>query len=118
MLESVTKEKEATKEHYEGLLVKERQQVWKRSIGILNFAGCTDLFQAEAREHAMKKEFSSKLNELEEQYTSLKEDLEHSARLDRDELREVIHLVRVLNEVIFIGSHSFILGHPARNPDP
>ncbi|KAL6723085.1 hypothetical protein Aduo_018128 [Ancylostoma duodenale] len=69
VLESVTKEKEATKEHYEGLLVKERQQ-------------------AEAREHAMKKEFSSKLNELEEQYTSLKEDLEHSARLDRDELRE------------------------------
>ncbi|KAJ1362554.1 hypothetical protein KIN20_022149 [Parelaphostrongylus tenuis] len=69
VLESVTKEKEATKEHYEGLLVKERQQ-------------------AEAREHAMKKEFSSKLNELEEQYTSLKEDLEHSAKLDRDELRE------------------------------
>ncbi|VDM54046.1 unnamed protein product [Angiostrongylus costaricensis] len=69
VLESVTKEKEATKEHYEGLLVKERQQ-------------------AEAREHAMKKEFSTKLNELEEQYTSLKEDLEHSAKLDRDELRE------------------------------
>ncbi|PIO66080.1 hypothetical protein TELCIR_12222 [Teladorsagia circumcincta] len=37
----------------------------------------------------MKKEFSSKLNELEEQYTSLKDDLEHSARLDRDELREL-----------------------------
>ena len=36
----------------------------------------------------MKKEFSAKLNELEEQYTSLKEDLEHSARLDQDELRE------------------------------
>lgn len=49
----------------------------------------TFTLQAEAREHAMKKEFSSKLNELEEQYTSLKEDLEHSARLDRDELREV-----------------------------
>ncbi|VDL82000.1 unnamed protein product [Nippostrongylus brasiliensis] len=69
VLESVTKEKESTTEQYEGLLLKERQQ-------------------AEAREHAMKKEFSSKLNELEEQYTSLKEDLEHSARLDRDELRE------------------------------
>ncbi|PAV79120.1 hypothetical protein WR25_03201 isoform B [Diploscapter pachys] len=69
VLENVTKEKESTKEHYENLLFKEKQQ-------------------AEAREHAMKKEFSSKLNELEEQYTSLKEDLEHSARLDKDELRE------------------------------
>ncbi|KAK5967231.1 M protein repeat protein [Trichostrongylus colubriformis] len=69
VLESVTKEKEAAKEHYENILVKERQQ-------------------AEAREHAMKKEFSSKLNELEEQYTCLKEDLEHSAKLDRNELRE------------------------------
>ncbi|VDP03695.1 unnamed protein product [Heligmosomoides polygyrus] len=78
VLESVTKEKEATKDHYEGLLIKERQQ-------------------AEAREHAMKKEFSSKLNELEEQYTSLKEDLEHSARLDRDELRESTqHEIRTL----------------------
>lgn len=36
----------------------------------------------------MKKEFSCKLNELEEQYTSLKEELEESARLDKDELRE------------------------------
>ncbi|CAD6190631.1 unnamed protein product [Caenorhabditis auriculariae] len=69
VLDSVTKEKESTKEHYEGLLIRERQQ-------------------AEAREHAMKKEFSSKLNELEEQYTSLKEELEESARLDKDELRE------------------------------
>ncbi|CAI5455336.1 unnamed protein product [Caenorhabditis angaria] len=69
VLDSVTKEKESTKEHYESLLLKERQQ-------------------AEAREHAMKKEFSSKLNELEEQYTSLKEELEESARLDKDELRE------------------------------
>nr|Q11102.1 RecName: Full=Putative protein tag-278 [Caenorhabditis elegans] len=69
VLHSVTKEKETTKEHYEGLLLKERQQ-------------------AESREHAMKKEFSCKLNELEEQYTSLKEELEESARLDKDELRE------------------------------
>ncbi|CAO4385142.1 unnamed protein product [Caenorhabditis nigoni] len=69
VLDSVTKEKENTKEHYESLLLKERQQ-------------------AEIREHAMKKEFSCKLNELEEQYTSLKEELEESARLDKDELRE------------------------------
>ncbi|CAI2357008.1 unnamed protein product [Caenorhabditis sp. 36 PRJEB53466] len=69
VLDSVTKEKETTKEHYESLLLKERQQ-------------------AELREHAMKKEFSCKLNELEEQYTSLKEELEESARLDKDELRE------------------------------
>uniref|UniRef100_A0A1I7UQ31 FAM184 domain-containing protein n=1 Tax=Caenorhabditis tropicalis TaxID=1561998 RepID=A0A1I7UQ31_9PELO len=69
VLDSVTKEKENTKEHYESLLLKERQQ-------------------AELREHAMKKEFSCKLNELEEQYTSLKEELEESARLDKDELRE------------------------------
>ncbi|CAJ0933003.1 unnamed protein product, partial [Mesorhabditis belari] len=69
MLDTVTKEKESTKENYEKLLAKEKQQ-------------------AEAREHAMKKEFSTKLNELEEQYNALKEDLEHSARADRDELRE------------------------------
>lgn len=69
VLHSVTNEKENTKEHYESLLLKERQQ-------------------AEVREHAMKKEFSCKLNELEEQYTSLKEELEESARLDKDELRE------------------------------
>lgn len=69
VLDSVSKEKENTKEHYESLLLKERQQ-------------------AEVREHAMKKEFSCKLNELEEQYTSLKEELEESARLDKDELRE------------------------------
>lgn len=69
VLDSVSKEKENTKEHYESLLLKERQQ-------------------AEIREHAMKKEFSCKLNELEEQYTSLKEELEESARLDKDELRE------------------------------
>ena len=34
----------------------------------------------------MKKEFSIKLNELEEQYNALKEDLEHSAQADKDEL--------------------------------
>lgn len=45
--------------------------------------------QAEAREHSMKKEFSTKLNELEEQYTALKEELEHTAKLDKDEIREV-----------------------------
>lgn len=69
VLDSVNKENENTKEHYESMLLKERQQ-------------------AEVREHAMKKEFSCKLNELEEQYTSLKEELEESARLDKDELRE------------------------------
>ncbi|CAG9536950.1 unnamed protein product [Cercopithifilaria johnstoni] len=61
VLESVTKEKESTKDHYESLLEKERQQ-------------------AEEREYAMKKEFSSKLNELESQYNSLKDHLEHNTK--------------------------------------
>lgn len=61
VLESVTKEKESTKDHYESLLERERQQ-------------------AEEREYAMKKEFSSKLNELESQYNSLKDHLEHSTK--------------------------------------
>ena len=43
----------------------------------------------------MKKEFAGKLNELEEQYTTLKEELEHSAKLDKDELREVWIIVQV-----------------------
>ncbi|VDK17305.1 unnamed protein product [Anisakis simplex] len=67
VLESVTKEKESTKEHYEGLLDRERQQ-------------------AEEREFAMKKEFSAKLNELEEQYNGLKEQLESNAQRDKQEL--------------------------------
>lgn len=57
MLESVTKEKESTKEHYEKLLERERER-------------------AEEREYSMKKEFSAKLNELEEQYNALREHLE------------------------------------------
>ncbi|KAK6109596.1 hypothetical protein QQG55_36625 [Brugia pahangi] len=61
VLESVTKEKESTKDHYESLLERERQQ-------------------AEEREYAMKKEFTSKLNELESQYNSLKDHLEHSTK--------------------------------------
>ncbi|VDK79170.1 unnamed protein product [Onchocerca ochengi] len=61
VLESVTKEKESTKDHYESLLERERQQ-------------------AEEREYAMKKEFSSKLNELESQYNSLKDHLEHNSK--------------------------------------
>ncbi|KAF8354734.1 tag-278, partial [Pristionchus pacificus] len=69
VLESVKGERESTKEHYENLLTKEREQ-------------------ADARELSMKKEFTIKLNELEEQYNSLKEDLQHTARLDKDELRE------------------------------
>uniref|UniRef100_A0A183URU5 FAM184 domain-containing protein n=1 Tax=Toxocara canis TaxID=6265 RepID=A0A183URU5_TOXCA len=70
VLESVTKEKESTKEHYEGLLDRERQQ-------------------AEEREYAMKKEFSAKLNELEEQYNNLKEQLEQNAKRDKEELQDV-----------------------------
>ncbi|KHN84403.1 Uncharacterized protein Tcan_08401 [Toxocara canis] len=69
VLESVTKEKESTKEHYEGLLDRERQQ-------------------AEEREYAMKKEFSAKLNELEEQYNNLKEQLEQNAKRDKEELQD------------------------------
>ncbi|EJW81196.1 hypothetical protein WUBG_07894, partial [Wuchereria bancrofti] len=61
VLESVTKEKESTKDHYESLLERERQQ-------------------AEEREYAMKKEFSSKLNELESQYNNLKDHLEHNTK--------------------------------------
>lgn len=67
VLESVTKEKEATKDHYESLLERERQQ-------------------AEEREYAMKKEFSSKLNELESQYNSLKDHLEHSAKRNMEQV--------------------------------
>lgn len=67
-MESVTKEKESTKQHYEGLLDKERQQ-------------------AEEREFAMKKEFTSKLNELEDQYNSLRDHFEQSNLMD--EVKEV-----------------------------
>ncbi|KAI1731987.1 hypothetical protein Ddc_00835 [Ditylenchus destructor] len=59
VLESVTKEKETTKEHYERLLEKEREQ-------------------AEEREYSIKKEFSTKLNELEDQYNALREHIEQS----------------------------------------
>lgn len=59
MLESVTKEKETSKEHYEKLLEQEREQ-------------------AEEREYSIKKEFSTKLNELEDQYNALREHIEQS----------------------------------------
>ncbi|VDM96997.1 unnamed protein product [Thelazia callipaeda] len=71
VLESVTKEKESTKDRYESLLETERQQ-------------------AEEREYAMKKEFSSKLNELESQYSSLRDHLEHEVK--RSEEQEVSNL--------------------------
>ncbi|TMS37043.1 hypothetical protein L596_004065 [Steinernema carpocapsae] len=71
VLESVTKEKETTKENYEKLLEQEREQ-------------------AEGREYAMKKEFTSKLNELEEQYTNLKEQLEQNAKDDSHHVREEV----------------------------
>lgn len=70
VLETVTKEKESTKEHYEGLLEKERQQ-------------------AQEREFAMKKEFTTKLNELEDQYNSLKEQFGNSTQQDVNEVQEV-----------------------------
>uniref|UniRef100_A0A914W0X8 Nuclear mitotic apparatus protein 1 n=1 Tax=Plectus sambesii TaxID=2011161 RepID=A0A914W0X8_9BILA len=54
VLESVTKEKETTKEHYEHLMEQERAQ-------------------ADERELAMKKEFGNKLNEIEEQYNGLRD---------------------------------------------
>lgn len=63
----MTKEKKSTKDHYEGLLERERQQ-------------------AEEREYAMKKEFSSKLNELESQYNNLKDHLERDAQRNREEV--------------------------------
>lgn len=69
VLETVTKEKESTKEHYEGLLDKERQQ-------------------AQEREFAMKKEFTTKLNELEDQYNSLKDQFGNVPQYDRDEVHE------------------------------
>uniref|UniRef100_A0A1I7ZUV7 FAM184 domain-containing protein n=1 Tax=Steinernema glaseri TaxID=37863 RepID=A0A1I7ZUV7_9BILA len=76
VLESVTKEKETEKENYEKLLEQEREQ-------------------AEGREYAMKKEFTSKLNELEEQYTSLKEQLEQSAKEDTNhELKHELDSLR------------------------
>lgn len=57
VLESVTREKEVAKEHYEKLLEREREQ-------------------AEEREYSIKKEFSAKLNELEDQYNALREHIE------------------------------------------
>ncbi len=57
VLQTVTKEKETTKEHYESLLEKEKQL-------------------AEEREFAMKKEFNAKLTDLEEQCAVLREQLE------------------------------------------
>uniref|UniRef100_A0A1I7VEM9 Trichohyalin n=1 Tax=Loa loa TaxID=7209 RepID=A0A1I7VEM9_LOALO len=82
VLESVTKEKESTKDHYESLLERERQQ-------------------AEEREYAMKKEFSSKLNELESQYNSLKDHLEHGTKRNvEQEISDVKEENRaLLNEV-------------------
>lgn len=54
----------------------------------------------------MKKEFTIKLNELEEQYNSLKEDLQHTARLDKDELREVVDTI---SDFILSFIHLFII---------
>uniref|UniRef100_A0AAF5DSQ6 FAM184 domain-containing protein n=2 Tax=Strongyloides stercoralis TaxID=6248 RepID=A0AAF5DSQ6_STRER len=54
VLESVTKEKEACKENYERELIKEKEA-------------------SQEREFLMKKEFSLKLNKLEEQYSNLRE---------------------------------------------
>uniref|UniRef100_A0A0N5B4X4 FAM184 domain-containing protein n=1 Tax=Strongyloides papillosus TaxID=174720 RepID=A0A0N5B4X4_STREA len=54
VLESVTKEKEACKENYERELMKEKEA-------------------SQEREFLMKKEFSSKLNRLEEQYNNLRD---------------------------------------------
>ncbi|KAK0397496.1 hypothetical protein QR680_002147 [Steinernema hermaphroditum] len=75
VLESVTKEKETAKENYEKLLEQEREQ-------------------AEGREYAMKKEFTSKLNELEEQYTNLKEQLEQSAKDDTQEMKHELSALK------------------------
>uniref|UniRef100_A0AC34Q5A6 Protein FAM184A/B N-terminal domain-containing protein n=1 Tax=Panagrolaimus sp. JU765 TaxID=591449 RepID=A0AC34Q5A6_9BILA len=77
VLESLTKEKESTKEHYEKMLEKEREQ-------------------AEEREFSMKKEFSTKLNELEEQYGSLREHLETSETFGPENVKlwEEIEMLR------------------------
>uniref|UniRef100_A0A915PUY6 Protein FAM184A/B N-terminal domain-containing protein n=1 Tax=Setaria digitata TaxID=48799 RepID=A0A915PUY6_9BILA len=79
VLESVTKEKESTKEHYEGLLERERRQ-------------------AEEREYAMKKEFSSKLNELESQYNTLKDHLESNSKRNVEKYIELQELSNVKEE--------------------
>ena len=57
MLESVTKEKEATTKHYEKLVERDREL-------------------AEEREYVIKREFSIKLNELESQYNALREHID------------------------------------------
>ena len=77
MLESVTKEKETTKEHYENLLDQERAQ-------------------AEEREYAMKKEFGKKLNEIEDQYNSLKDHFD-------GKLIEERHMVRQVRNACFMS---------------
>ncbi|CAD5222517.1 unnamed protein product [Bursaphelenchus xylophilus] len=68
VLQSVTKEKETSKEHYEQLLGAEREQ-------------------AEQREHHLRKELCSKFNELEEQYNSLKEFVDGTQTFGPDSMK-------------------------------
>jgi hypothetical protein len=74
-LESVTKEKESTKAHYEALLEQEH-------------------IQAEEREFAMKKEFGNKLNDIEEQYNGLREQFDANLIDERELIRAVSKIER------------------------
>lgn len=72
VLESVTKEKETSKEHYEKLLE-----------------------QADDREKSLRKELSTKFNELESQYNSLKDFVDESGAFD-PESSKVLEEVGIL----------------------
>ena len=80
MLESVTKEKATSKEHYERLLEQERES-------------------AERREEALRRDLCSKFNELEEQYNALKLYVDESGALGpTSSVSNVnIHLLRLVD---------------------
>ncbi|KAI6215505.1 hypothetical protein M3Y94_00392500 [Aphelenchoides besseyi] len=77
VLESVTKEKETSREHYERLLEKEREQ-------------------AEAREESLRRELCSKFNELEDQYNALKDYVDESGTFGPESMKilEEVEMLR------------------------
>lgn len=70
VLERVSQEKETAKEEYEKQMEQERKA-------------------AGEREFAMKKEYGNKLNELERQYTQLKEHFDEKLDEENEALRKV-----------------------------
>uniref|UniRef100_A0A7E4VW30 FAM184 domain-containing protein n=1 Tax=Panagrellus redivivus TaxID=6233 RepID=A0A7E4VW30_PANRE len=68
VLQTLTEEKNSAREYYENLLAMERGQ-------------------AESREFSMKKEYSQRLNEIEEQYNCLREHLEGNDAFGPDSMK-------------------------------